>query len=286
MSEAAPADEIGRVFDALGLRPSELAARGPDGVSTLDVTSLANGPHQWSGRAFTVERGGLGAQFLPAALIACVHVPRAGGTAFRTWLARDWGPQLVLDYGDQPLSSDYEARARAARGGPGLFLPSSARAVHGHFLASKYRAAAPRMAIWFREPVARAASHMRFWRDVGAEGDPNLTKRRFLEQGLDLAGFAEMPELRDVHARFMDGLPLAAFDFVGVYEQLARGVRLFARMFDLPEPGALPVINPGSPDEPLSPALRQRVAELNRRDVELYAAARERFEALCREHGV
>jgi hypothetical protein len=286
MSEAAPPEEIGRVFDALGLRPSELAARGPAGFQSLDVAALADGAHRWSGRAFTVERGALGAQFLPAELIACVHVPRAGGTAFRTWLAREWGADLVLDYGDQPLSSDYQARARAARGGPGVFVPSSARAVHGHFLATKYRAAAPRMAIWFREPVARAASHMRFWRDVGAEGDPNRTKRRFLEQRLDLAGFAEMPELRDVHARFMDGLPLDAFAFVGVYEQLARGVRLFARMFGLPDPGVLPVANAGSPEEPLSPGLRQRVAELNPSDVELHAAARERFEALCRAHGV
>ena len=52
------------------------------------------------------------------------------------------------------------------------------------------------------------------------------------------------------------------------------------------DPGALPVVNAGSREEPLSPALRQRVAELNRRDVELHADAAERFEALCREHGV
>ena len=96
-----------------------------------------------------------------------------------------------------------------------------------------------------------------------------------------------MPELQDVHARFMDGVPLTAFAFVGVFAQLARGVRLFARMFGLAEPAALPVVNAASVDaEPLSPALRGRLAELNRRDVELYAAAVERFEALCRAHGV
>jgi hypothetical protein len=288
MSEpAARKSEVGRVFDAAGLRPSELAVGAPGGARSLDVTALADGTHHWNGHAFTVERGGLGAQFLPPSLIACVHVPRAGGTTFRRWLAQEWGDRLVLDYADQPLSSDYAARVRQARSGPGLFLPASARAVHGHFLASKYQAAAPRLAIWLREPAARAASHWRFWRDSAGDHDPNLTKRRFVEQGLDLAGFAEMPELQDVHARFMDGVPLTAFAFVGVFAQLARGVRLFARMFGLAEPAALPVVNAASVDaEPLSPALRGRLAELNRRDVELYAAAVERFEALCRAHGV
>ena len=279
------------MFDAQGLRPSALAVRGRNGaVSVRDVSALPDGAHAWSGRAFAVERGGLGAQFLPQSLIASIHVPRAGGTTLRTWLQRQWGQALVPDYDDQPLSSDYDVRVRAARAGAGRFLPATARAVHGHFLASKYRDASPRLAIWFREPVERTASHHRFWRRTAGDGDPNATKRRFLAEGRDLAGFAEMPELRDVHARFMDGVPLAGFAFVGVFEQFARGVRLFARLFGLPDPGDLAALNANpreaAREEAIPADVRERIAGLNRRDRELYAAATERFEALCREHGV
>jgi hypothetical protein len=295
MSETAAnaAGGFGRVFDAQGLRPSELARRGLTGsVRSRDVSLLPDGEHEWEGQAFEVARGALGGQFLPRPLIASVHVPRAAGTTFRTWLFREWGARLVLDYGDQPLSSDYAARARAARGGPGVFLAAAARAVHGHFLASKYRAASPELAIWVRDPVERTASHFHFWRETAGDDDPNRTKRRFVERRLDLAGFAEMPELRDVHLRFMDGVALEAFAFVGVFEQLERSVRLFARMFGLAVPDPLPgprdAGRPRAAGAPhgLSDRERTHIAALNRGDRDLYEAAVRRFEALCAQSGV
>ena len=287
------APEVGRVFDAQGLRPSELAVRDQSGaVRSRDVSRLPDGAHGWQGHAFEVAGGGLGAQFLPRPLLASVHVPRAGGTTFRTWLARAWGARLVLDSGDQPLSADYEERAQAARGKAGVFLPVSARAVHGHFLASKYRAASPELAIWFRDPVERTASHFHFWRATAGDEDPNRTKRRFVEQSLDLAGFAEMPELRDVHRRFMDGVELEAFAFVGLFEQFERSLRLFARRFGLAVPDELigarnagAARAPGAPHS-LSDGERAHIAALNRGDAALYAAAVRHFEALCGLSGV
>jgi hypothetical protein len=220
-----------------------------------------------------------------------MHVPKAAGTSFRKVLEAAFGPRLVRDYGDLPLSSDFEARVRTAHERPGLLLPSAAAAVQGHFLASKYRAASPRLAVWFRDPVQRAASHYHFWRDHAGDDDPNQTKRRFLESGLDLAGFAEMREMRNVHARFLDGVPLKAFAFVGVVEQFARGLRLFARVFDLPAPSppialnvsAAPMAEGG---HSMPEDVARRIAALNRVDLELHAEAVRRFEALCREHAV
>ena len=289
----AAARGFGRVFDAQGLRPSELARRGETGaVRSRDVSLLPDGAHEWDGRTFEVTRGTLGAQFLPRPLLASVHVPRAAGTTFRTWLFREWGARLVLDYGDQPLSSDYEQRAREARGATGVFLPDSARAVHGHFLASKYRAASPDLAIWVRDPVERTASHYHFWRETAGDDDPNRTKRSFVERKLDLAGFAEMPELRDVHLRFMDGVALEAFAFVGVFEQLEKSVRLFARRFGLAVPDELPGPRSAGPPRAagaphrLSARERAHIAALNRGDLALYEAAVRRFEALCGQNGV
>lgn len=147
------------------------------------------------------------------------------------------------------------------------------------------------LAVWVRDPVQRAASHYHFWRDNAGDDDPNHTKQRFLESGHDLDGFAEMPELRNVHARFLDGVPLSAFAFVGVVEQFARGLRLFARVFDLPAPSP-PValnVNPAPTAEgahSVPEDVARRIAALNRVDVELHAEAARRFEALCREHGV
>jgi hypothetical protein len=216
-------------------------------------------------------------------LIVSVHVPKTGGVAFREALASLAEGQLVLDYDDRPLAPRSLARAvreRLRR----VELPPGTRVVHGHFVASKYARRYPgaRLVTWCRDPIERLASHYHYWL---REPDPkNPTCRRLLEGRLDLEQFAALPEMRDVHARFLGGVPVERFAFVGLTEAFDEGMALFQRIFGLERPleALRRNVNPERTGEryDLPARTRDALAALNRRDLELYARARARYERL------
>jgi hypothetical protein len=216
-------------------------------------------------------------------LIVSVHIPKTGGVTFREALAAAAGGQLVLDYDDRPLaprSLVRSLRERLRR----VELPPGTRAVHGHFVASKYGRRYPdaRFVTWFRDPVERLASHYYYWL---REPDPkNPTCRRLHDERLGLDRFAALPEMRNVHARFLGGVPVERFAFVGLTECFDEGMALFERLFGLAAPPG-PARRNANPERrgeryELAPGIREAVARANAADVALYARARARFEAL------
>jgi hypothetical protein len=216
-------------------------------------------------------------------LIVSVHVPKTGGVTFREALAVLAEGHLVLDYDDRPLARRSFARAvreRLRR----VELPPGTRVVHGHFVARKYLRGYPtaHFVTWFRDPIERLASHYHYWL---REPDPkNPTCRRLLEERLDLEQFGALPEMRDVHTRFLGGVPVERFAFVGLTEAFDEGMALFQRLFGLERPleAARRNANPERVGEryELPAATREALEALNRRDLALYARARARYEAL------
>jgi len=215
--------------------------------------------------------------------IVSVHVPKTGGVSFREVLAELADGHIVFDYDDRPLSPA-PPFARLLRRLRRPALPSGTRVVHGHFVASKYRRLLPaaRFATWFRDPVERLASHYHYWL---REPDPaNATCRRLIEEKLSLAEFAALPEMRDVHHRFLGGVPVERFAFVGLTERFDESMELFGALFCPERPLAVgrANANPGRSGEryDLGDGERAALAALNRADVLLHERAVRRFEAL------
>ena len=217
-------------------------------------------------------------------LIVSVHIPKTGGVTFREALAELAGGHLVLDYEDRPLAPRSFGRSLRERIRRAPELPPGTRVVHGHFVATKYRRRHPdaRLVTWFRDPIERLASHYYYWL---REPDPkNPTCRRLLEEHLDLEEFAALTEMRDVHARFLGGVPVEAFAFVGLTEAFEEGMGLFQRLFGLVRP-VEPARRNANPERAgeryaLPAGAREALAALNRRDLPLYERARARYEAL------
>lgn len=216
-------------------------------------------------------------------LIVSVHIPKTGGVSFREMLGELAGGRMVQDYADRPLAprSRWAAlRERLRR----VSLPEGTRVVHGHFVAAKYWRAYPeaRFVAWFRDPVERLASHFHYWQ---REPDPqNPTCRRLLEEKLSLLEFAALPEMRDVHARFLGGVPVERFAFVGLTERFDEGMELFRRLFcpELRFEAARRNVNPARSGEryELGPQERAALAALNEADLALHARALARYEEL------
>jgi hypothetical protein len=216
-------------------------------------------------------------------LIVSVHIPKTGGVTFREVLAELAAGRMVQDYADQPLAPrPYWRRLRDRL--RHVELPPGTRVVHGHFVAAKYWRAYPeaRYVAWFREPIERLASHYHYWLR-----EPDLTHplcRRVIEEKMSLETFAALPEMRDVHVRFLGGVPVERFAFVGLTERFAEGMELFRRLF-CPERAIAAERRNANPERgdagyELAPATRRALADKNRADLALYARAQDRYEEL------
>ena len=135
---------------------------------------------------------------------------------------------------------------------------------------------------WFREPVERLASHYHYWKRNPDRGNP--TCRRLIEEDLSLVAFAALPEMRDVHARFLGEVPPERLDFVGITERYDDSIDLFRRDHfpDLPATTERVNANPERAGDryDLDTSTRAAIEALNAADMRLHAAAVARFEAL------
>lgn len=181
-------------------------------------------------------------------LLISVHIAKTGGCSFGTYLMSQFGDQMYFIY--QCLRCElflYDTdRARLQKSqqadcsGHGASVEEIARAVkdnhiqciHGHFPPQMFSPYFdhPSLVVWFRNPVDRAVSEYEF-----LLRHPNAANKRLkplLEEGRQVEFFER---IANIQSRFIDGMPLEKFDFIGITEHFARDIRQFARQFGLPD---------------------------------------------------
>lgn len=226
---------------------------------------------------------GAAAEELRRPVLVSVHIPKTAGLSFADLLGRQFSGSLFLDYTD--LHVPYPGCRETVSFG-NVLVPAGVRCVHGHFLATKYERALPlgRAAVWLREPGQRLASHFQYASRQIAAGGQSWPWHR------DLLSFVSAPPKRNDQTRFLDGRDLATFDFVGIVEEMDRSLALYGRVFGGSAVAALPHVNANPDRVPggylLPTEVAEAVASYHAEDVALYRRARERFEALCRAHGL
>ena len=215
-------------------------------------------------------------------LIVSIHVPKTGGETFRDILEALTEGHLQRDYADRPLAPmSIRQRIRLATARP--HLEPDTRAVHGHFIATKYWRRYPeaRYMAWFREPVERLASHYHYWKRKPDRKNP--TCQKLIEDDLSLPAFAALPEMRDVHRTLLGEVPLERLAFVGITERYDESLERFRRRFapELQLRTTRRHVNTERSGEryDIDDTTRDRIAALNEGDMELYRSALARFEA-------
>jgi hypothetical protein len=218
-----------------------------------------------------------------------VHVPKSAGLSFQRHLTHLFGKRAIWDYNhtDRP---DYEPEK------PTPYLLAQLRknkttVIHGHFFLSKYRhIPGLQRAMWFRNPVQRLLSHYYYWLRAPDMDHPNCIKLH--ERGLSVVKFAELPELRNVFARFLDGEPLKELNWVGLVEDYQASVDLFYAMYavgrDPRELSKHENKNAARGDEAtysLDKIEIEAIEKLNAKDMELYALAKLKFRDLVERYG-
>ena len=217
---------------------------------------------------------------VPPMLIS-IHLPKTAGTAFRHLLLRHYGERLLVDRGDHPLSHAAPVRvAMALMGAMGARQRLQGHdAVHGHFLAIKYRHIPGPMITWLRDPVQRVVSRYEHYRRDVTEGRP-LQAVRGLRPGLRLDEFIELPRYHNTCAKYFIGVSRQRLAWVGFTEDMPGSLVRLKQTIGLDLGDAVQANQNPHRDGPryqLDPRVEQRIRTLNHADVEFWEWAQARF---------
>jgi len=155
-------------------------------------------------------------------LILSIHIPKTAGSRFGRILKARYGDAFAYWYGPDDERTHPLARVPVGRIDADVIARLEAagvRILHGHFKANVLLRAVPdpsRYWIWLREPVEQTLSHYHFILSYRRTGGPLFQKVH--AEKLSLEEFAQLPQVRDIQARYCGNLPLERVGFVGVTE--------------------------------------------------------------------
>jgi hypothetical protein len=226
-------------------------------------------------------------------MIVSVHVPKTAGTSFRALLHAAYGPRLFLDYGDwagytTPQAIAHRAVRRREMQGRCEHLIAHHDVIHGHFVADKYAELFPTtdFVAFFRDPYQQAISSYAYLLNNPHIDHPAV--KIFHAEKMSLHEYVRWEATSNPQTQVLGSVPLSGFTFVGLTEELSRGVALFNSLFaqNLSVPGhenTNPARGPG--DYSLWPDIRKAIEQHRAADIDLYARAKETFTRLARQRG-
>lgn len=159
-----------------------------------------------------------------------IHVAKAGGTSVYGALQTAYGPNLLVDYRDDPANplsprnidpNRYFGRAQT--------IPDNVECVHGHFHPAKFRyTESDFLFTLLRHPVDNLISIYFFWRQMARQGAP--LHDYFLDNELNLLDTARLPLLRRLFCgTYFGGFDMARFNLIGRHEDRAPALQTLSR---------------------------------------------------------
>jgi hypothetical protein len=154
---------------------------------------------------------------------------------------------------------------------------SCCRCVHGHFLPFKYASLKnSSFAIWLRDPVELSISRYYFFKRYLQPDDVQF-KRYIKRQDLSLDDYIRIRHFHNVYSKYLFGMRLEDFDFVGITESYGASLEVFRRLYGIGDTVSERKVNT-NPDKAgsryeISEELRGRILRYNRKDAEIYRKA-------------
>ncbi len=205
-----------------------------------------------------------------------IHIPKTAGTSFRNILKEVYGENGVVRL-DIPLYSQLVKINEQAYSS--TKLPFGTRVVHGHFSLEQLKEnfeiidSVP-IITWLRHPVDRVISNYYYLEkrlkeelQEEAKGLNILSKMQ-----RSLPEYARDEINRNRQYKFLNGIDLEDFSFVGIQEHFSEDLISLSKQLDWPVYEELKHNITGSKYQ-VSAEDRAEIAELNTKDMDLYEKA-------------
>lgn len=187
--------------------------------------------------------------------LVSVHVPKTGGSSLRAVLRQKYGRRLRNIYQHPP---------------PGIaetaFKLMFARAIHGHFPASRFDHLNAPMIAFVRDPAEMQVS---VWRYIRREAPRLGVLGASWQAALDLSVEDFMSYPYSVIARYLD-VPMDRFAFIGDFATYGRDMAALADRFSLPWREQHENANPIEARVRITPQMRRDYERANPAEVEIY----------------
>lgn len=208
--------------------------------------------------------------------IVSIHIPKTAGRSFLSILNTVYDSNIIAhfdrknyNYKGTPEIEQFKSQ-----------LKSTTKIIHGHFqykeLVDLKNINTAKVITWLRNPVERVISNYSFFKKRISESlnDAELQNRRDEK----LVEYAALENSRNRMSKFMEGLDLDWYYFVGITEHFNSDVSILAGMLKW-KPFEIPRINVNTEFKsqlpPVSEKEKKIIEDLNRIDMELYFRALE-----------
>jgi hypothetical protein len=218
-------------------------------------------------------------------MLLSIHVPKTAGNSFREALMAAFRDRLMRDYGDWAGFDTPAANARRILREEAMRarrdeLFRTYDAIHGHFIADKYKGLFPneQFIAFFRDPFQQSLAHYYFL--LRNPQRPHPEEKAFHDAKMTLLDYLEWDALRNQQSKFLGSVSIDDLAFVGLSEEYPKSLELFKSMFgcDLGEQRFENVNGDRTGTEyPIDAQVRAAVRKYRPADIELYARACELF---------
>ncbi len=210
--------------------------------------------------------------------LVSLHIPKTAGTSFRNILKSVYGDRAVvrLDINKRGVTRLNQEIYTDPQ-------PPSAKVLHGHFvygdIVNRFELPEEYKKItWLRNPVQRVVSNY-FYLDsilktLLSEKRKNLNILNKMQRSL--LEYAGDEINRNRQWKFLRGITLEEFDFVGIQEDFNEDLVEIAKVLNWPKQPQ-PIRQNKTPTErpPLDPEILRQIEKLNQADMDLYREALE-----------
>lgn len=208
----------------------------------------------------------------PMLELISIHIPKTAGRSLLAMLNRVYGERQVLVVNRRRFREDREAAIAELR----KQITPDIRVIHGHVHVSDVKEIIDenpqaRLIAFVRDPASRVVSHYFHEKRILSEtGSLSAKKQVPVDTVLN---YAAHPEARNVMTRFITGVSVSRFFFIGVFENLEPELKRLSALMNWPST-EIPKENVNEAHaahwDTVSETEREKIREFNREDVSLY----------------
>lgn len=208
--------------------------------------------------------------------LASIHIPKTAGTSFRNTLKDVYGKKSVVRLDIRSGGKKIEVEQKAHRGSK---LSSSIKVIHGHF---RYKDLIELFDInedvpvitWMRDPVERVISNYYYLSEILAKELQEEKKglNILAKMQRSLLEYARDDISRNRMYKFLDGMPMEKFHFVGIQEHYDEDLADLMQVLKVEKFPKIQVNVTGKKRE-VSQETMQEIRALNAFDIAMYEGA-------------